>query len=115
MQGNRELLSESAQAGRRGAPSLSARTRPTSRRGFAAPTTTLLPLRPYASSREIADKPKKKMGRPTTGIGPAIGLRLYPDLEADIDAWIVRQPDPKPSKPEAIRRLIRKALDSDSR
>ncbi|HEY0414625.1 MAG TPA: hypothetical protein VGD66_15940 [Allosphingosinicella sp.] len=50
------------------------------------------------------------MGRPPTGIGPAIGLRLYPDLEADLDAWIARQPEPRPSKPEAIRRLVRKAL-----
>jgi hypothetical protein len=61
----------------------------------------------------IADKPKKKMGRPPTGIGPAIGLRLYPDLKADLDAWIARQPEPKPSSPEAIRRLLRKALDDD--
>jgi hypothetical protein len=58
----------------------------------------------------IADKPKKKMGRPPTGIGPAIGLRLYPDLEADIDAWIARQAEPRPSRPEAIRLLLRLAL-----
>jgi hypothetical protein len=50
------------------------------------------------------------MGRPPTGIGPAIGLRLYPDLEAKLDAWIKAQPEPKPSKPEAIRRLLGRAL-----
>ena len=55
-------------------------------------------------------KPKKKMGRPKTGIGPVIGVRLYPEMQADLDAWIAAQPDPKPSKPEAIRRLIEVAL-----
>ena len=58
----------------------------------------------------IADKPKKKMGRPPTGIGRTIGLRLYPDMERELDAWIADQPDPKPSKPEAIRRLLGVAL-----
>ena len=51
------------------------------------------------------------MGRPPTGIGKTIGLRLYPDQEAALDAWIAKQPDPKPSKPEAIRRLLGKALE----
>ena len=50
------------------------------------------------------------MGRPPTGIGPPIGLRLYPDIEAELTAWIAQQPEPKPSKPEAIRRLLREAL-----
>jgi hypothetical protein len=58
--------------------------------------------------RSISDS-KKSRGRPKTGIGPAIGLRLYPDLEKKLDAWIRRQPD-KPSQPEAIRRLIEEAL-----
>jgi hypothetical protein len=58
--------------------------------------------------RSIADS--RKRGRPPTGIGKAIGLRLYPDLEARIDRWIKDQPSPKPSKPEAIRRLVEQAL-----
>jgi hypothetical protein len=53
----------------------------------------------------ISDSNKKR-GRPPTGIGKAIGLRLYPDLEALIDAWIAAQPDPKPSRPEAIRQIL---------
>jgi len=56
------------------------------------------------------DKPKKKMGRPKTGIGPVIGVRLYPEMQAELDAWIAHQSDPKPSKPEAIRRLLGVAL-----
>jgi hypothetical protein len=50
------------------------------------------------------------MGRPPTGIGPVIGVRLYPDDEAALANWIAQQPDPKPSKPEAIRRILRQTL-----
>jgi len=32
------------------------------------------------------------------------------DLEAAITAWIDRQPEPKPSRSEAIRQLIEKGL-----
>jgi hypothetical protein len=58
----------------------------------------------------IAESQKNKGGRPRTGIGPQIGLRLYPDIEAALDAWIAQEPDPKPSRPEAIRRILREAL-----
>lgn len=50
------------------------------------------------------------LGRPRTGIGKVIGLRLYAQQEAQLDAWIEAQPEPKPSKPEAIRRLLGEAL-----
>lgn len=58
----------------------------------------------------IAGTEKRSRGRPKTGIGPNIGLRLYPELEAALDAWIAEQPEPKPSRPEAIRRILRTAL-----
>lgn len=35
-----------------------------------------------------------------------IGVRLQPDQLATLDAWIDAQPEPKPSRPEAIRQLI---------
>jgi hypothetical protein len=54
----------------------------------------------------IRDSQKKRpRGRPRTGIGKPIGLRLYPELEALVDAWAQLQPD-KPARPTAIRRLI---------
>lgn len=56
--------------------------------------------------KSIADS-KKRRGRPTTGIGNAMGLRLYPELEAGLDAFIAAQPDPKPSRPEAVRIALR--------
>jgi hypothetical protein len=40
-----------------------------------------------------------------------IGLRLYPDLEARLDAWIAKQND-QPSRPEAIRRLMEIGLSA---
>jgi hypothetical protein len=59
-------------------------------------------------------KAKPKRGRPlgsrTTFIGKAIGLRLYPDLEKRVDAWMMREPDL--SRPEALRRLIELGLDA---
>jgi metal-responsive CopG/Arc/MetJ family transcriptional regulator len=40
---------------------------------------------------------------------------MPPELEAAIDAWIDGQPEPKPSRSEAIRRLIEKGLSADGR
>jgi hypothetical protein len=59
----------------------------------------------------IVDNKKKKRGRgrPRTGIGKPVGLRLYPELEQQIDTWASKQPD-RPGRPEAIRRLIEFAL-----
>jgi hypothetical protein len=54
---------------------------------------------------------KKTRGRPRTGINKLIGVRLTPDLLQRIDAWIEAQPDPKPTRPEAIRVLLRERLD----
>jgi hypothetical protein len=52
---------------------------------------------------------KKKMGRPATGIGTMIGVRLQPDQLAALDSWIEHQPDTL-SRPEAVRRLVEKGL-----
>ncbi len=38
------------------------------------------------------------------------GVRIPAELEAKLAAWIERQPDPKPSRSEAIRRLLERAL-----
>lgn len=52
---------------------------------------------------------QNKRGRPATGTNTSIGVRM-PDAEiAAIDAWRAKQPEP-PSRPEAIRQLVRKAL-----
>lgn len=63
-------------------------------------------------TQSIRDIPKSR-GRPkTTGRGEAIVVRMHDPALADLDAWIAAQPDPKPSRPEAIRRLLERALDN---
>lgn len=39
-----------------------------------------------------------------------VGVRLQPDQLAGLDAWIDAQREPKPSRPEAIRRMIVEVL-----
>jgi hypothetical protein len=52
---------------------------------------------------------KKKIGRPPTGIGQMVGVRFQPDQLDAVDQWSEHESD-KPSRPEAIRRLVKKAL-----
>jgi hypothetical protein len=52
----------------------------------------------------------KKMGRPATGIGYPVTVRLDSHLLAMLDAWATDTASPPPSRPEAIRRLLYKAL-----
>lgn len=60
------------------------------------------------SSARVSDN-KKKTGRPPTGVGQLIGVRLQPVQLAAIDEWASAQED-APTRPEAIRRLTMKAL-----
>jgi metal-responsive CopG/Arc/MetJ family transcriptional regulator len=53
---------------------------------------------------------EKKRGRPSIGRGLQFNSSFRPELAERIDAWIAAQPDPKPSRSEAIRRLVDKAL-----
>jgi hypothetical protein len=57
----------------------------------------------------ILDRKKRGRGRPSTGLGKPVGLRLYVELEQKVDAWASRQTD-KPGRPEAIRRLVEMGL-----
>ncbi len=50
--------------------------------------------------------PQKKRGPPATGKGESTNVRLLPHLQAAMDAWIAARPDPKPTRPEAIRHMI---------
>jgi hypothetical protein len=56
--------------------------------------------------KSIRDIEKKGRGRPkSTGLGTGILVRMHDQLDA-LDAWIAKQDDPKPTRPEAIRRLV---------
>lgn len=52
----------------------------------------------------------KSRGRPATGKGTPITVRLQSEQLAQLDYWIERQADPKPSRPEAIRQIVAKKL-----
>ena len=61
------------------------------------------------SSCQYLGAKKSKQGRPPVD-SEAVNVRLErPALNA-IDAWIAAQPEPRPTRPEAIRRLVEKAL-----
>lgn len=53
---------------------------------------------------------KNKRGRPATGRGQTIGVRLHPDLLAWVDTERAKL-TPEPSRPEFIRSLIERSKD----
>lgn len=61
-----------------------------------------------------ANLPKRR-GRPATGQEPMLNFRAPPELTARIDAWIAGHIEPRPSRPEAIRRLLSLGLDAEDR
>jgi len=65
---------------------------------------------PQIGGGSIAEEHKRRRGRPATGRDPVRSMRMSTELEAQIAAWIEEQPDPKPSRSEAIRLLIQAAL-----
>jgi hypothetical protein len=53
--------------------------------------------------------PKKRRGPPPIGQGIQIQVRIQPNKLAELDRWIAAQTD-QPSRPEAIRRIVERAL-----
>jgi len=60
-----------------------------------------------ASSTVIS---KKKRGPVPTGKGTPVLVRLLPAPLDALDAWIAARPEPRPTRPEAIRRILAEAL-----
>lgn len=52
---------------------------------------------------------RKRRGPKPTGQGLVVGVRLQPPELAALDRWIATQGD-APTRPEAIRRIMRDAL-----
>lgn len=50
-------------------------------------------------------QPQKRRGPAPTGKGVPVQVRCQPSLLASVDNWVSTLPDPKPTRPEAIRRL----------
>ena len=63
-------------------------------------------------SASISGTEKRGRGRPKV-CAQSIHLRLPPAELARLDAWIAAQPEPRPSRPEAIRRLLDRALSGE--
>ena len=57
------------------------------------------------STRDITKSPKKRAAE----TGEAVLVRLQPDLAKPLDDWRRKQGD-LPGRPEAIRRLVERAL-----
>jgi hypothetical protein len=51
----------------------------------------------------------KKRGRPKTE--PSSVVRLPETILSNVDKWASAQPEPRPTRSEAIRRLLEKALE----
>ena len=52
---------------------------------------------------------KPRRGRPATHAVPVM-VRLHPDQLAALDKFIARHPEPRPSRPEAIRQVLSEHL-----
>jgi hypothetical protein len=72
-----------------------------------------LAARPFYGSTKIMRKSiavvPKKRGRPATGRDPVTAIRLSSELRGRLDDWR-RVQDGLPSRSEAIRRLVERAL-----
>jgi hypothetical protein len=66
------------------------------------------------SIRDISKKKETRGRKKTTGPGEPVLLRLHSPLLTDLDAWASHQND-APSRPEAIRRLVERALAAEPR
>jgi len=53
---------------------------------------------------------KKRSGPKPTGKGTLIGVRLHPPLLDAIDQIIEAESEPKPSRPDVIRRILEAEL-----
>jgi len=59
-------------------------------------------------------KKRKGPGRPRVDATP-VNTRFPPDELRALDVWIAIQPSPKPSRPEAVRRLVEQALKREKK
>jgi len=62
-----------------------------------------------SKAKKARPKGNKRGPLRTTGKGKLIGVRVLPSLLARIDEWAKKQ-DGEPSRPDAMRQLIERAL-----
>ena len=59
--------------------------------------------------KSVTTQRRKRRKAPPTGKGELLGVRIHPPQFVALDSWIAQQSD-KPSRPEAVRRLLDFAL-----
>ncbi|ACL57278.1 hypothetical protein [Methylobacterium nodulans] len=57
----------------------------------------------------MSETEKSKGGRPRVDATP-VTVRVPPAMLSPLDTWIADHPDPKPSRPEAIREAVAEHL-----
>ena len=72
-------------------------------------------LRYHKQMARQEKKVPKKRGRPATGVGEQIQVRIQPDLLSPLDAWIADRASPPPTRAEAIRLALREWLVAQGR
>lgn len=63
----------------------------------------------YSKRVESRIDATRKRGRPPTG-AISLHVRVEPQLMEQLDKWISVRPEPRPSRPEALRQLAERAL-----
>jgi hypothetical protein len=63
---------------------------------------------------QLLQPKNRKRGRPRTGLGTPVQVRVKDELLAAIDGWRRAQPD-LPNRPEAIRRLTEVGIKASKR
>jgi hypothetical protein len=67
------------------------------------------------SSQDLSVQ-KKTRGRPKGRTRPeTVAVRLFAETIEAVDTWRDQQPDPKPTRPEAVRQLIKRGLGVGSK
>lgn len=56
---------------------------------------------------------RKRRGPAPTGKGLPVTVRLQPDQLSALDGWIAEQPEPRPTRPEAVRAILRERLGAN--
>jgi hypothetical protein len=78
-----------------------------------------LPVGPTTCYHGIMKKqtviPRKKRGPRPTGKGEPVVVRMHPPQIKALDAWIAQQPQPFPTRPEAVRQLLEIVLASNGK
>jgi hypothetical protein len=62
------------------------------------------------NKRAQTGRKAKRRGRPPSGLGTPVQVRLKQEQLALLDKWIMSHPHPRPTRPAAIREILMKTL-----